>query len=147
LGIEADTLIKENAGKTLFTVTPKDKEHALENIHRALQLYLEAPSENMNSLAPSTDIAHMQWKANILHLRSQIEMSRAIIQAKDEAIEALKIVNYQLLSYLPKKEQTKSEKNDSEEILGGIASVDNLKIKGFTIKLPEIFRRLRRRFK
>lgn len=146
LGIEADTSIRESADKTLFTVIPKDKKQALENIQKALLLYLEVPSENINLLVPASDIAHMQWKANILHLQSQIELSRAIIQAKDETIEALKIANYQLLSYLPKEEQSKSEKKSSEEILGGIATVDDVKLKGVTIKLPEIIRRLRRRF-
>jgi hypothetical protein len=145
LGIEAYTSITESEENTLFTVTPKDKKEALENIQSALSVYLEASSENVIFISQSNEIAHIQWKANILHLESQIEMSKAIIQAKDQTIQALTFANFQLVSMLPK--ENKNANDGSEEILGGIASVDDVKFKGVTLKLPEIIRRLRRRFK
>jgi hypothetical protein len=146
LGIQSETSLRANAGTTLFTVCPKDKTYALENIYHALQFYLAIASEQQTDLPATTDIAQIQWQQTILHLQQQLQMQHVVIEAKDETIRALNISNYQLISFLPDKAGSVNEKTSSEEILGGLATVDNLKLKGVTLRLPEIFRRLKRRF-
>jgi hypothetical protein len=88
----------------------------------------------------------MQWKANIFHLRSQLELSKAMLQAKEETIEALKLAKYKLQSFIPNSSIKEEQESKGEKILGGLATVDSLKLKGVTINLPEILRRLKRRF-
>ncbi|MGN6399897.1 MAG: hypothetical protein ACTHMD_05555 [Flavisolibacter sp.] len=146
LGIDAETSIKEQSSKVLFTVTPVGKDQALEMIYKALLIYTEAPN-NMNDEISNGDIAVIQWRANILHLKSQIELTKAILQAKEETIKALTIANYQLQSFISKDSSYESKRAGNEDIFGGLATVDNLKLKGITIKLPELLRRLKRTFR
>jgi hypothetical protein len=146
LGISAETSLKEQANQVLFTVTPKDKEQALDVIYKALAIYMEASNEEVSKNIVEGDLAVMQWKANIFHLRSQLELSKAILQAKDETIEALKIANYQLQSFIPNSQSKEESVSKDEKILGGLATVNNLKLKGITVNLPEILRSLKRRF-
>jgi hypothetical protein len=44
LGIDAETELKEEASRVLFTVTPTDKSKALDSIREALNCYLQMPS-------------------------------------------------------------------------------------------------------
>jgi len=86
LGISAKTSLKEQANQVLFTVTPKDKRQALDVIYKALAIYIEASNEEISKNIIEGDLAIMQWKANIFHLRSQLELAKAMLQAKDETI-------------------------------------------------------------
>ncbi|HET6253232.1 MAG TPA: hypothetical protein VFE32_04135 [Puia sp.] len=154
LGILADTSLKEHMNKVLFTVTPHDKDQALDVIYEALDVYLHAPDAEMMEEMNEQDFAHYQWKLNIYHLKGQLELAKALLQAKDATIEALKIANYQVqqsrpISSLPAGEKEPAEKEtvekEDEEILGGAVSITKYKAKGFTINLPRIIRKLRRK--
>jgi hypothetical protein len=48
LGISAETSLKEQANQVLFTVTPKDKKQALDEIYKALAIYIEASNEEIS---------------------------------------------------------------------------------------------------
>lgn len=147
LGISVETSLKEQANKVLFTVTPKDKKQALDVIYKALAIYIEASDGGINKNFAEGDLAVMQWKANIFHLKSQLELSKAMLQAKDETIEALKIANYQLKTFVPNIQLNENTEAKDEKILGGLATVNTIALKGVTINLPEILRRLKRRFR
>ncbi len=144
MGIEAETEIVEQTRDTLFKVIPKNKEESLATIKEALSVFLNAPgTKNFEMITEqSNDIAMMQWKSNVFHLKSQIALASAVIQAKDETIEALKLANYQLVN----NDKEKSEKQE-EELIPGVVAVTKYESKGFSINLPEIVRNLKRRFK
>ncbi|KOY85249.1 hypothetical protein AD998_02940 [bacterium 336/3] len=145
LGIDADTEIKEDAGKTLFRVIPKDGIDALEKIREALQIYLNPPTEIILSpVSLNEDIAIMQWKANIMHLQSQLTLANSIIQAKDATIQSLQLSNYQFQEILKTKEP---QNNDTEDVIKDLVSVKKYDGSAFSINLPEFLRRLKRLFK
>jgi hypothetical protein len=57
VGIEATADLQEKAGGVLFSVTPKDKDEALEHIREALAIYLRLPaSPGLQTVALSTDL-------------------------------------------------------------------------------------------
>lgn len=145
IGIEADTEIREELHETLFKIIPKDKGESLERIKEALEIFLNMPGmPNMDAeIAKSGDIAAMQLQANIHHLKGQMMLMQAAMQMKDVTIETLQLSNYQLKEIVEKKE---SEKAKTEDIIPGIVAVTKLEGKGLSINLPEILRRLKRRF-
>ncbi|HUB61470.1 MAG TPA: hypothetical protein VL978_12240 [Puia sp.] len=153
LGILADTSLRENMNKVLFTVTPHNKDQAMDVIYEALDVFLHAPdAEEMAEELTDHDFAHYQWKMTIYHLKAQLELAKALLQAKDATIEALRIANYQVrqppppAATLPTTDPVPAaaEKED-EDILGGAVSITKYKAKGFTINLPRIIRKLRRK--
>jgi hypothetical protein len=148
MGINATTSIKEDANKVLFTITPEDETIALSKIQEALTLYLDPPTfENIGDENLNKDIAVLQWQSNIYHLKSQLALSQALLQTKDATIEALQLSNYQLKQVIgtadgkPKLEDSKKE----EEIIKGVMAVKKYDGKFFSVDLPEIIRKLKRK--
>lgn len=135
--------------KVLFTVTPKNKDQALEVIYQALTVYLDAPGAGIADDLQDSPIALYQWKANIHHLKSQLELARALLQAKDATIQAMELTNYRLQSQLqliePASAGAERSPGAEEDILGGAVSITKFKAKGFTINLPYILRKLKRK--
>jgi hypothetical protein len=147
LGIEASTELKDDGGQTLFKITPIDKSEALSNIREALDIYLNAPGSTELALYEpiSDDAAVIQFQGNVMHLKSQLMFSNAAIQMKDATIEALQLSNYQLRSLLNDRDSADKPK-DTEDIFEGVLAVTKVETKGISINLPEILRRLKRRF-
>lgn len=153
LGVLADTALTHEAGQVLFTVTPADKDQALDKIRAALNAYLHLPS---NPIRDATDqsIAVQRLEATVLRLRSDLKLAAAELQAKNTTIEAQRLmldVKSGLLSgeivVNSMKDVTPKPKDaDKEELLGGTVSIIPLKGKGIEINLPELFRRLKRLF-
>ncbi len=152
LGIEANAEIKEHASKVLFSVTPADKDQALGRIREALQLYLRLPHvpEFITVATQFNDVAVSQLQANVYHLRSQImlakaalEMKNATMAAKDERIALLQ-ERIDLREFQPKKEEKKNE--DKEDIVKDMVAVKKYDLKFMEINLPELLRKLKRRF-
>lgn len=142
IGIDAETEIKEDLHNTLFTVIPKDKNQSLSKIKEALELYINAPSlNNIGLISENNDVSVMQWKANVMHLQSQMMLAQSAIQMKDATIESLQLSNYQLKEVI-----SNHQKDNGESILDGLATIEKIKGKGFTINLPELFRRMKRKF-
>ena len=145
LDIIVNTELKEELDQTLFKVTPQDKNQSLEQIKMALELYLTSVGEKNfeTEISGQMDIAARQWEANIYHLKSQLLLNRSIIQSQQATIETLQLSNYQYRQIL---ESQPSKQKDEEQVIKGIVAVTKLEGKGFTINLPEIFRRLKRTF-
>jgi hypothetical protein len=148
LGIEVETELKEQAHSTLFSITPKDKDEALDKIREALDIYINAPALNNNSFLQieNQDVAFMQMQANVMHLKSQILFSNAALQMKDATIEALQLSNYQL-KQLKIGHETSDKRQDEESVIEGIVSVKKFEGKGFSVNTPEILRKLKRVFR
>jgi hypothetical protein len=146
LGIDAETEINEESNKTLFKVIPKNKGESLEKIKIALETYLNAPEiGNLDALNISNDIAVSQWQSNIFHLKSQLMISQSIIQLKDATIQSLQLSNFEYKNLL-EAEKSENKGKDEEEIIKGVVSVNKYEGKGFSINIPEIVRRLKRKF-
>lgn len=149
LGIESDSEIKEEAGRVLFSITPRDGPSALGRIRKALDVYLQLPrNREFSSVAEQfPDIAVVQLKSNVLFLQSQLELAKATIQAKDAAIQALDFIVFQQRQFLTESaDGSSSSKMDQEAIVGDTVHVIPLEGKGFRINLPKILRRLKRAF-
>ena len=148
LGVEADTEIKDEGDQTLFKVIPQNKFEALETIREALNTYLNAPAITdleVQEQFISQDVAVMQWQANIMHLKSQLMLANSAIQMKDATIDALRLTNYQY-HQLALQSASKEHVKNEEDVVPGILAVKPLEGKGFSLNLPEILRRLKRRF-
>ncbi|WP_420127419.1 hypothetical protein [Longimicrobium sp.] len=156
MGIEADASIKHQAHQILFSVTPKDGAEALDRISEALEIYLRLPdSPEFAAQAPSyDDIAVQQLNANIFHLKGQLAISSAVIQAKNAQIEALQLSNFTYQQLLANQQQVATLPllplgnldADSEPLVPGVIDVTKYEGKGFTVNFAEILRRLKRRF-
>lgn len=150
LGVQADTALTHEAGQVLFTVTPDDKERALDKIRAALEVYLHLPSSPMSN-AEGNEIAVLRLNSELQSLQSKFSLARAEIQMKDAAIQLQKVTIAQLTGevvFESLKDVTPRPKDkDKEELLGDLVSLVPLKGKGFEVNLPELFRKLKQLFK
>lgn len=144
LGINVDTELKEETHQTLFKVTPKNEAESLDKIREALDIYLKAASnkELKTQIAQESNVATGHWMANIRFLESQLALANATLQAKDATIEALQITNFQYKQEVEKR----SKDEDSEEIIKDVVSLGKFEVKGVSVNLAELLRRLKRRF-
>jgi hypothetical protein len=155
LGIEAKSEIKEEAGRVLFSVTPKEGRDALSQIKEALNVYLDLPrNPEFNEVAKDySDIAVMQWKSQVFFLQSQLEMAKATMQMKDATIKALDFTVFQqrrlLANAIPEQHSentTSVKKDDDEPLIGDAVHVTTYEGKGFRLNLPHVLRLLKRKF-
>jgi hypothetical protein len=156
LGIKADASIKHEAHQVLFSVTPEDGAEALDRIREALDIYLRLPdSPEFATQAPAYgDIAVQQLQANIFHLKGQLAVAGAVLQAKNAQIEALQLSNFTYQQLLATQQQAATlpllppgtSEADVEPLVPGVIEVTKYEGKGFTVNLPELLRRLKRSF-
>ena len=149
LGIEADSEIKQQAGQVMFSISPKDGASALAQVREALDLYLQLPLDSSFSETASQfrDPAVAQLRANIFFLQSQLELARAILQAKNAAIQALDLVVFKQRQLLiATAGQDKSVSKHDEPLIGSTISVTEYEWKGFKLNLPHLLRKLKRTF-
>jgi hypothetical protein len=152
LGVEATAELQQKAGDVLFSVTPTSAEDALEKIKTALEIYLHLPSSIIvDSGSFDNEIAIQKLTANIYHLKGQLALEQAKLQAKDATIQAQQFLIRQQELFLsgeiltdsikhPPKQSTEEDKID---LFGGKFSITKLKKEGFEANLPEIFRWLK----
>jgi hypothetical protein len=148
LGINANTSIKEDANRVLFTVMPDDGSEALEKIKEALDIFLNAPENISFESQDNTvrkDIAVIQWEANVHHLKGQLALAQALVETKNATIEALKLSNYQLQQASTPTIHLQASDNREEKIMGGLVSLKKYEGKGFSVDVAELFRRLKRK--
>jgi len=156
LGIEADASIKHEARQVLFSVTPNDGAEALERIREALDVYLRLPdSPEFATQAPTYgDIAVQQLQANIHHLKGQLMVAGAVLRAKNAQIAALELSNFTYQQLIATQQQAATipllppgtSGADVESLVPGVIEVTKYEGKGFTVNLPELLRRLKRKF-
>lgn len=155
LGIKATSRLEHEAQQVLFSVTPEDSRHGLNNIRTALEVYLRLAGSPVEDLSTS-DVAVQRLAVNIHRLKSDLILCEALLQAKDATIEAQRATitqlarpnSRELADYMrdiyPKHD--KKSASDDEEVLGGILAVTRYEGKGFAVNLGEIFRRLKQLF-
>lgn len=145
LGLNAKTTIETEAQSTLFTVTPEDPSQALSQIRDALNIYLSLPEMPDVELVSKnySDIGVQQLMSNVYHLKSQLILAHSIIQTKDSTIENLSVIDYKHRVLL---ESADKEKSNQEKALNGLITISEYKGNGFKINLPELFRRIKRKF-
>jgi hypothetical protein len=156
LGVEAEASVKHQARQVLFSVTPIDGAGALDNIREALNAYLQIPGSPDFAAAAhaNQDIAVQQLQANVLHLHGQLAISAAVFRANRAQIEQLELSNLRYRELLTNEqllpriamvvEEGKSA--DAESLIPGVVSVLPIEGKGLRIEVPEIVRKLKRRF-
>ncbi|HET6230319.1 MAG TPA: hypothetical protein VFE05_09645 [Longimicrobiaceae bacterium] len=150
-GVEARSELREVADQVLFSVSPIDERDALEKIQKALELYLKIPMASTDNV--STDIADyriQQLIANVQHLKGQLALAGSILQLKQATIEQQQTTIQQQRQYLSGSILADSHRTaappDEEPLLGGTVSLTRYEGSGFTINLPDIYRRLRALF-
>jgi hypothetical protein len=153
LGVEATAKLHHEAGEVLFSVTPTDKDEALDKIRAALDTYLRLAASPVDSASVlSTEIEVQRLSANIQHLQGQLTLAHAVLQAKDAAIQLQQTTIAQQRQMLTGDIVLESMKDvtprpkDAEEVFGGLAEITKYEGKGFNLNLPEAFRRLRKMF-
>ncbi len=146
LGIAAATEIKEERYQTFLKIIPESKTQALDEIRNALTAYLNLPGSVTfeHEANSNNDVAVLQLHANVMHLKGQLALSNAVIQVKDAAIELLRLTNYQLQQ---SSSDIKNITGETEDIIKDVVSVKKTSYRGFEINLPEILRKLKRKFK
>jgi hypothetical protein len=152
LGVEAGTTLTHEAGQVLFTVTPNDKQQALDKIRTALEVYLHLPS-NPISDTTTADIAIQKLEINVLRLRTDLKLAAAELQAKNATIQAQQLmieIQKALLSgeiIFDSLKDVTPKPEDKENLLGGVLALTTYKDKGIEVNLAELYRKLRRLFK
>lgn len=150
LGVSADTALTHEAGQVLFTVTPEDKEQALDNIRAALEVYLHLPSSPVSD-AGRDEIVILRLNSELQSLQSKLSLARAEIQMREVAIQLQKVTIAQLTGEVVvqsiKDVTPKPKDKEKEELLGDIVSLVPIKGKGFEVNLPELLRKLKQLFK
>lgn len=148
LGIEAKANLNNQAPDVLFSVTPKNKDQALSTIQDALTAYLSIPSSSTFAadVALSNDIAVKQLEANVYHLKGQVMLAQALLQAKDATIDALQLTNFQQRQLLEVSKLKEDVQSQNESVMDGIVQITPYEGKGFIVDLPKLIRRLKRSF-
>lgn len=149
-GVGATADLTHEAGKVLFTVTPNDKEVALDRIRQALIAYLALPTNPSVATTPfyGQPPQVQQLLANIQHLNGQLMIASAAMQFKDATIQ-----NQQgEIDYLRQKTFTADvmlqslilDKKDKDKVgfLWNTVELSDLELMGVKVKLSEIYRRL-----
>ena len=147
VGINASVQIKEETDRVLFSVTPRDSHEALDRIRQVLDLYLGLPTATFTTTDEKEyRLEVQQLTANVMHLKSQLMLAQAMLEAKNATIEAQRdrlIFQGQIIEgrLLPEPGQRKEP--DKEEILDGLVEIKKYEGKGFAVNLPKLFRDLR----
>jgi hypothetical protein len=149
VGINAAVEIKEEADRVLFSVTPNDSHEALDRIRQVLDLYLGLPTA---TFTPTEDreyrLEGQRLTANVMHLKSQLMLAQATLEAKNATIEAQRerlIYQGQLIEgrLLPEPAKPQAKEVEKEEILDGMVEIKKYEGKGFAVNLPKMYRVVR----
>jgi len=133
VGINASVQIKEETDRVLFSVTPRDSHEALDRIRQVLDLYLGLPTATFTTTDEKEyRLEVQQLTANVMHLKSQLMLAQAMLEAKNATIEAQRdrlIFQGQIIEgrLLPEPGQRKEP--DKEEILDGLVEIKNTREK------------------
>lgn len=145
VGIKAEVaLTPKDSGEFLFSVMPKNKDEALDNIREALNVYLRLPNSNID--ADMSDLAVQSLNAQIFHFKGQLTLAAATIQQQQSTIQ-----NLQLKPISPDVlvlSQQGNEK-DEEPLLGGIIKVGEAELAegALSINLAALLRWLKEKFR
>ena len=88
-GIDNELSLSKEDGQTLLKVTPKDKDHALEEIGRQLTLYMGLSDIDFSTAQSEKEVELLQLQSQVSFFKGQFESQRGILQAKDAHIKSL----------------------------------------------------------
>jgi hypothetical protein len=161
VGIKATAELREQAGQVLFSVTPDDKDEALDNIREALDIYLQLPMNRGTAIvvSPDTSVEVLKLSGQLNNLQMQFNYALATLQQKDLTIQQRdttiqyqqRLIEQQITSgqVLIKALQKEADNDEDSESLG----TDIIKVKPwsveavpFEVDLPELLRRLKEKF-
>lgn len=136
VGIRSKMEIKDEINKILLSVQPEDKTIALKNIRDCLEIYLNLiDNREIQVYEDYSNIAVMQLKSNIEHLKSQLMLANTIIEQQKISINLLKSMTVGATK-LPEEEIN---------ILDGAIKVKEFQYKGLLINPAKILKLLKRR--
>ncbi len=143
IGIEADTDIKRKGREVLFSVTPGNKNEAIEKIGQALALFLTIPVLPPNSLVPNSSAIENQIKVQrmqsaIAHLHSELKLAEAIVMAKNNHIDSLMETNSNILALSLEKIAEQDKETDGISLFEDVIKIKKYKGKGFEINMPKL---------
>lgn len=134
LGINADSNIKEKAGKVLFSVTPTDDTEALDKIREALAIYLSLPSSPIEYNDSFAAMRLQQQIENLQHSQRmvvrEVQFNEKLLIAQSETIREKNLIISQQQSVIEQQDKI-IEKISSKSIM--IDSAENKE------ELEEIF--------
>src|SRR5215204_1052041 len=154
LGVEATTDLRHEAGHVLFSVTPADKDEALDKIREALMVYLgmsASPVNNLDTL--DYEIAVQRLVAEVQTLQGRVTLARAELQLKEATIQqqqiAIDTLRHQgggLMLESLNEVKPRAKDDDREEVIEGLVAIKKFEWKFLEVGVPELFRRLKKRF-
>jgi hypothetical protein len=143
----------------LFIVTPNDRFEALDKLREALEVYLRLPSSPVGDALPvEYEVAIQRLAVNVQHLHSQLLLARVTLQTQEATIQMQRLtIDHQSLlldgevvaaSVVESRAggTGKGGDKDEEVVTEGVLALTEYEGKGYKIKLPEIFRRLKHYF-
>jgi len=126
LGINANTNLKEEAGKVLFSVTPIDNIEALDKIREALAVYLNLPSSPIVYDESFAAMRLQQQIENLQHSQKmaarEMQLTERLVIAQSEMIQEKNIIISQKDSIIEQQNKV-IEKITSKSIM--IDSLEN----------------------
>lgn len=141
IGIGAKANTYEELNKILFQVIPDDKTVALNNIRNCLSLYLSlVENKEIDAYDDYSNIAYMQLKANIGHLKSQLMLANAIIEQKQVTIDMLRYVTGKETGSL-----IENRKENELELFDGVVTLGEVDCKILKFNLGKFLKILFRR--
>jgi hypothetical protein len=125
LGIAGEVSIEHKDGKTILKVASDQKQETLDQINAALLSYISLPSSDISTIVkPAPDlesqIRMQQLLSAVDHMKSQLNLSKAMISVKDREIELLHATNNQLRTNLIPHAELSSDLTDYWEPMEGV---------------------------
>jgi hypothetical protein len=152
LGVEARAQLNETASRVLFSVTPTDKNQALDRIREALEIYLQLPTAQFVApdLSQDEQLAVTRLQMNVHHLKAQLDAANlqrialaATAQAQQATIQAQQLT-IDVLRPSASRVPELPKVGDYQPVLGGIVSLGKVERGGVTVNIAELYRRMRR---
>jgi len=149
LGIAGEVSIEQKDGKTILKVASDQKQENLDQINAALLSYISLPSADISTIVKPTpdlesQIRLQQLMSAVDHMKSQLNLSKAMISVKDREIELLHATNNQLrTSFIPRAELS-SDLTDYWEPLEGV-KIKALRGSFYEIDIPLWVKKIKNR--
>lgn len=149
LGIAGEVSIEQKDGKTILKITSDQKQETLDQINAALLSYISLPSSDISTIVkPAPDLESQirlqQLLSAVDHMKSQLNLSKAMISVKDREIELLHATNNQLRTNLIPSVELSSDLIDYWEPLEGV-KIKAYKGDFFEIDIPLWVKKIKNR--
>jgi len=144
LGVHATSKLIHQTGQVLFTVYPPNGPHGLESgletlekLRTALELFIHLPSSTLEECESTQDRVTQQLLANIQHLRTQLALRRAVVQAEQVMIDPQLLSNDSVSRSL--RLSTFGPPQERAELLGSLDCLTLDESNGLKVNLPKMY--------